>query len=170
MTPQDLAADLRSIFIDEKVTSVRAREWAEVIQTLVVENERFRAALAERDAEIDKWKAKEADWAAAYQSAYQEATISIVRAFQLDAALQERDAEIERLKGPVPEDTISNQRTIQENPRSAIGIMQRQNKKIEAQRKVLEQALGALADQDTDSQTRRHRRTEAITAIQEVLS
>jgi septal ring factor EnvC (AmiA/AmiB activator) len=61
MTPAELAADLRSIFIDEKVTSVRAREWAEVIQTLVVENERLRAALAERDAEIGKLHAAMAD-------------------------------------------------------------------------------------------------------------
>lgn len=83
----------------------------------------------------------------------------------------ERDAEIERLKGPVPEDTISNQRTIQDNPRSAIGIMQRQNKKIEAQRKVLEQALEALKlCSETISIEQIYERGKAITAIQEVLS
>lgn len=60
--------------------------------------------------------------------------------------LEERDAEIKSLKGRVPEDTISNQRTIQENPRGAIEIMQRQNKKITAQRKVLEQALEAFTE------------------------
>lgn len=75
------------------------------------------------------------------------------------SALAERDAEIERVtKSYVVElDALSNRNY----------TLRMENA---AQRKVLEQALGALADQDTDSQTRRHRRTEAITAIQEQLN
>jgi len=87
---------------------------------------------------------------------------------------KERDAEIERLKGPVPEDTISNQRTIQDNPRSAIGIMQRQNKKIAAQRKVLEQAISVLLRlkriEGVAWESSSHKAADkAITAIKEVL-
>lgn len=88
---------------------------------------------------------------------------------KIRAALAERDAEIERLKGPVPEDTISNQRTIQDNPRSAIGIMQRQNKKIEAQRKVLETAEEALKQAHAVLRNSIHLEA-AITAIQEQLA
>jgi hypothetical protein len=70
----------------------------------------------------------------------------------------ERDAEIEQLKSIAYSDD------------GAGGEGMKLFLQVRAQRKVLEQALGALADQDTDSQTRRHRRTETITAIQEVLS
>ena len=51
------------------------------------EIDELRAALQERDAEIEQWKVKEVDWISAYQSVYQEATRETVRAFQLDGKL-----------------------------------------------------------------------------------
>lgn len=58
---------------------------------------------------------------------------------ELRAALQERDAEI-----AIPDDTISNQHTIAQNPGGAIVIMQRMNRKIAVQHKVLEQVKEAI--------------------------
>ena len=59
----------------------------QALALLLKECDELRAALKERDAEIERLKIKETDWTAAYQAEYQEATRAIVRVFQLATKL-----------------------------------------------------------------------------------
>ena len=157
MTPQDLAADLRTRINPQYAAqlgteSYERRLCAEAIEELIVENNKLREALAERDAEIanleDRLRFVER-WAVHHAN---KPGISAENALGCIAHYPPIKAITKSYADGVPS-SLPNPYEI-----------------VEAQRKVLEQALEALKlCSETISIEQIYERGKAITAIQEVL-